>query len=158
MIIEVIGDEINKEDVENAPLREGCRGIVKKEDKYLMVHLKKWDVYTFPGGGLEENETLEECCKREVLEETGVIVKVIEERTTVKEYFIDSRWVNHYFICEFVEDTGNNKLTDEEIDLELEKKWMSVEEIMEQLMNNQTLHENGAEVHNREFLGFINSI
>lgn len=30
------------------------------------------NIYQFPGGHLEENETFEECLKREVLEETGI--------------------------------------------------------------------------------------
>ena len=30
------------------------------------------NIYQFPGGHLEENETFEECLKREILEETGI--------------------------------------------------------------------------------------
>ena len=36
------------------------------------------NVYQFPGGHLEENETLEECLKREVLEETGIKIDTNE--------------------------------------------------------------------------------
>lgn len=158
MIIEVINDELNKEDCLDTPHREGCRGIVQKDGLYLMVHLEKWDIYTFPGGGLEENETLEECCIREVLEETGVIVSNVELKATVKEYFADSRWTNYYFVCDFVEDTGIPHLTDEEKDLNLVVKWLTRDELLDQLANNVTKHENGPEIHNREFLGFINSI
>jgi len=32
------------------------------------------DVYQFPGGHLEENETYEECLKREIKEETGIYI------------------------------------------------------------------------------------
>lgn len=32
-------------------------------------------IYQFPGGHLEENETFIECIKREVMEETGIILK-----------------------------------------------------------------------------------
>jgi 8-oxo-dGTP diphosphatase len=158
MIIEVFGDEITKEDIVHDNTRIGCRGIVCKDDLYLVVRLKEWDIYTFPGGGLEENETLEECCQREVLEETGIKVNVLEKRTTVKEYFIDSTWINHYFVCEFVEDTGINHLTEEETELGLEKLWMTADDLLDQFTNNMTNHKNGPEVHNREFLGFINSI
>lgn len=158
MDIEVYGDGIETENLDGLPEKEGCRGIVYKDGLYLIVRQAKWDIYTFPGGGRELGETLEECCKREVLEETGVTVKILDLRTTVKEYYIDSKWVNHYFLCEFIEDTGANALTDEEKDLGLEVLWLTRDELLEELTNNMTKHENGPAVHNREFLGFINSI
>lgn len=37
---------------------------------------KRWSV---PSGGLEKGETLEECCIREVWEETGYHIEVIEK-------------------------------------------------------------------------------
>jgi len=40
---------------------------------------KKW---TVPSGGIEGNETFEECCRREFFEETGYEVKVIRELYT----------------------------------------------------------------------------
>ena len=57
--------------------------------------------YVFPGGGLEENETLEEGTIREIKEEFGINVKVIKklyemesERFNQKEYF---------FLCEYID-------------------------------------------------------
>lgn len=66
---------------------------VKKRDDFQ-------EYYTFPGGGLEEGETLEEGTIREIKEEFGIDVKVIKklyemesERFNQKEYF---------FLCEYV--------------------------------------------------------
>lgn len=157
MIIEVLGDGITKEDCKDVPLRFGARGIVKKEDKFLLVHNKKWDFYTFPGGGIEENESKEDACYREVLEETGVKVKVLSLKTTVKEYFIDSKWTNFYYICEYIE-MGEPNLTEEEIEVGMETVWLTLEEILDIFENNMTLHEHGPAIHQRELLGFIHSI
>ncbi len=54
--------------------RIAARGLIRKDDKLLFVSDdgKYW--YT-PGGRLEVNETLEDCVKREVYEETGLLVK-----------------------------------------------------------------------------------
>lgn len=37
-------------------------------------------LFVLPGGGIEDNETLEEAFQREVLEETGLVVKPYEQR------------------------------------------------------------------------------
>lgn len=56
--------------------------IIKKQDKYLvaqrssnMKYPLKWE---FPGGRLEAHETLEECVIREIKEELGVGIEIIE--------------------------------------------------------------------------------
>ena len=158
MKIEIIADDLQKEDCDLSTLRSGCRGIVKKEDKYLMVHVLKMDIFTFPGGGVEENESLEECVKRELLEETGIEVKVIEKKVSITEYFSDSVWTNHYFICDIINDKHKINLTEEEISLGMEVEWKTLEEIFDIFENYETAHPHGANIHNREFLGFINSI
>ena len=54
-------------------------GIVEKNNKYLLVKENKgkckgmWNV---PAGGLDENETIIECAKREIFEETGCRVEI----------------------------------------------------------------------------------
>ena len=158
MEIEIFSDDITKEDADLSNHRVACRGIIKKDDLYLMVHIKKMDIFTFPGGGVEENESLEECTVREVLEETGVKCKVIEKKVSITEYFIESVWTNHYFICEYINGDSDSDLTEEEIFLGLDVVWKTAEERMDLFENHQTIHEHGPNIHNREFLGFINSI
>ena len=56
-------------------------GIIPMEDGFALMHrvgvIKRKDYqeyYTFPGGGLEENETLEQGVIREIKEEFGIDV------------------------------------------------------------------------------------
>ena len=58
--------------------RHACRGIVIKDGKILLCYESNEDKYIIPGGGVEDNETLDDCCARELMEETGVRVKPIE--------------------------------------------------------------------------------
>lgn len=51
--------------------RVACRGIVISGEKALLSYEEKTDQYGIPGGGIEGEETLEECCAREIAEETG---------------------------------------------------------------------------------------
>ena len=52
-------------------LRHACRGILVKDGKVLLGYESKNNKYIIPGGGVENEETLEECCERKLLEETG---------------------------------------------------------------------------------------
>lgn len=52
-------------------------GVLTRPDAVLMVHRRPdrlWypDVWDFPGGHVEEGETLEECLRRELEEELGI--------------------------------------------------------------------------------------
>lgn len=50
-------------------------------------------IFQFPGGHLEEGETFNECLKREVLEETGIILEDKEiERPFMKVTFLNKDW------------------------------------------------------------------
>jgi len=158
MQIEIFDMDIAKEDTIGLPHRTACRGVIVKDGKLLVVNISKFDITTFPGGGLENNETLEECCVREVLEETGIKVKVLEEKVRITEYFLDSIWTNIYFLCEYIEDTEITNQVQEEIDTGMKHLWMTQEDLMDTLENNMTLHEHGPNIHNREFLGLIHSL
>ncbi len=48
--------------------RTACRGIVVRGDKMLLTYAAKIDQYGIPGGGLEGDESLAECCAREIAE------------------------------------------------------------------------------------------
>lgn len=51
------------------------------------------NIFQFPGGHLEEKETLEECLKREILEETGIEIENDEiKRPFMKVTFKNKDW------------------------------------------------------------------
>ena len=73
-------DKLNEKDITETVIRTKAL-IINKEYIYLA---KEGTVYHFPGGHLEQNETLQECLKREVLEETGIEL----EENDIKEPFL----------------------------------------------------------------------
>lgn len=158
MEIEIYADGISKEEADLSNKSVACRAIMKKDDKYCLMHLTKYNIYTTPGGRIEGNESLEDCLKREVLEETGILVKALKHTVTTTEYFIDSVWTMHYFTVEIL-DTGKSiHLTDEEKELGMKTVWKTLEEVLDIFEHTIPTHKNGSNVHNREFIGFINSL
>lgn len=127
--------------------RVAVRGIVMKNNRILLVESNKGD-YKFPGGGLEENETHEECLKREVREETGYVnclVKdkvgiVIERKMDEYEDQTVFQMTSHYYLCELATDEKvTQQLDDYEAILDFTAKWVTLEEAIiqnESLINN----------------------
>ena len=68
--------------------RKTCYGIVKCNDKFLLSYNDLIKEYSLPGGGVEEDESLEECISREFAEEVGFKVLRSEEYVN-----IDCFWV-----------------------------------------------------------------
>lgn len=63
-------DELNLKSYEKIIERIAIRAIILDNDQILLMHSNRGD-FKFPGGGLEKNESNEECLKREVREETS---------------------------------------------------------------------------------------
>jgi len=84
----------------NATKRNRVGAIIFFEEKIISMYreFESRVFYTFPGGGMEENETEEECICREVFEEFGIMVKPIK-----KVYvYENARSVEHFYICEWI--------------------------------------------------------
>ncbi|CAM3812242.1 NUDIX hydrolase [Mesobacillus thioparans] len=133
-------DDPNLTRFERTTERVAVRAIIMVNNHILMVQSNKGD-YKFPGGGLENNETLEDCLKREVREETGYINCLVKDKVgTVIERNMDEyekhalfQMTSHYYLCEL---TTNEKepqqLDDYEAKLEFTAKWVSLKEAIDQ--------------------------
>lgn len=56
--------------------------IAKYDKQFVLVKHKKRETFEFPGGKRKPNESIIECAKRELYEETGAIDFAIEPLTT----------------------------------------------------------------------------
>lgn len=73
----VINDyNLNDEDIQMKVIRVKAL-ILNSSGKLLLVFNN--NTYQFPGGHLDENETIEECIKREIKEEIGIELEVNDE-------------------------------------------------------------------------------
>lgn len=81
-------------------------GIVPLNGGYALMHRKDvkkrkiQEYYTFPGGGMEENETYEEGTKREIKEEFGIEVEIVEKLYEETNEEFNQKTI--YFLCKYI--------------------------------------------------------
>ena len=123
-IIEILGD--NKH--ENfSKIIEGCRGIIIRGGQILLSYSKKIDQYMIPGGGLEEGESLSQCCIREIAEEVGVVADPRVHFLRLDEYYNEYYFKSNYFICGHIGECDRNP-TPDEAENEMVPKWVDLSE------------------------------
>ena len=66
--------------------RETCFGIVKNDNKLLLVNKK--NRYSSVGGGIEEGESFEECLRREFIEESGYSITSVKGLVRIDCYWL----------------------------------------------------------------------
>lgn len=131
-------------------VRTAARGIVINNGKILLSYETNTDVYMTPGGGLEDGETLEECCVRELREEAGCEVVPLKPFVVIKEYCFDTLYISNYFICE---KTGEctQSLTDIEIEHGITPVWINIEKAIEIFADYPNKREDISSLYLREY-------
>ncbi len=104
----------------NVP-KVGVEVLIKKNNKVLLGKRKKshgTNTWAPPGGHLEFGESIEECAKREVLEETGIQIKNPKIVTLTNDIFKEEG--KHYITIFLITDTKEEPIAREP---ELCEKW-----------------------------------
>ena len=87
-------------------LRIRLAGIVPMNGGYALMHRKDVknkpisEYYVFPGGGQEGNETYEEGTKREIKEEFGIDVEIVEK--LYEETSEEFNQTSIYYLCKYI--------------------------------------------------------
>ena len=85
-------------------MKNRVRAVIVKEEKLLVIHRVKegLEYWVFPGGGVEDSETLSEALRRECMEELGVIVE-IGDVFMAKEFTANNIVSKEFFVkCEII--------------------------------------------------------
>lgn len=122
--------------------------IINSKREVLMCYSNGLSHYEFPGGHLEENETLIEGLKREVMEETGINIhnEKIKPFYSIKYYCKNyhnsnkNRLVEIYYFIVLTDQPYKNctrKLDSKEIEEEYECQYISLSDLKEILIKNK---------------------
>jgi 8-oxo-dGTP diphosphatase len=122
--------------------RVGVGAVVLREGRILLVRrgvAPAQGLWAIPGGGLNLGETLQEGAEREILEETGIVIRAGEPVFTCDSFEreADGRFRFHYVIVDVAADyvSGDAKGADDA----LEARWMSPAEVLELPVTKTTL-------------------
>ncbi|NQT26855.1 A/G-specific adenine glycosylase [candidate division KSB1 bacterium] len=81
-------------------------GVIWKADRFLITLRPPkgllGGLWEFPGGKLEDGESLEECIKREIREELEIKIEVVHPLISVKHAYTHFKITLHVFECRFL--------------------------------------------------------
>jgi 8-oxo-dGTP diphosphatase len=135
-----VREKLENREVKN---RISVYGLLIKEGKILMVNPIWNDFWELPGGGKNENETVEECLRREFQEETNIEIsqsKKVSQTISVKFYADD---IDEYFNSKLLffditkTENTNIKILDKKEIKKLE--WKNISELNKKNTNNNHL-------------------
>ncbi len=110
---------IKTKKIDNYNLRLSSRGIIIRSDgKIAIQHKTKKHQFKLIGGGVELNENIVDAFKREVLEEAGCKIEIIEQLGVTEEYkqLHNSKQISHIFVARVINDNNQLNLTKREKD------------------------------------------
>ena len=116
-------------------------GVVKNLLFYdTAVQQGKRGEYKIPGGGMDEGETIVEALKREVQEETGLVIipetmQELGEITEIRRDIFEGRlkYIAHsmHYACEVKEEMVETSLTESEKEKGFQLAWADIDTIIE---------------------------
>lgn len=119
------------------------RAIIIEGDEVILMFRRKIkndvikEYYAIPGGGVENNETLEECVKREIREEFNIEIDVHEQLGIVE----DKNNIGYIYNCTKI--SGTPILGGEELENNKEENYYEIRKLkISELDNYDILEEN----------------
>ena len=106
-------------------LRPSCYAIIFHSSSSKIAVIKKRDRYFLPGGGMEGNETKEECLHRELLEELGWAIEIDQYIGNAARYFYVEKEDTYYLNDGFFYITNMAQKQTENCEEDHVLRWMS---------------------------------
>ena len=119
--------------MDNYRVRMAARGIVIRDDGKIAIQNKaNKNEYKLVGGGMEANEDPEVAFKREVMEEAGCEVEIIQRLGTTEEFksLQNLKQTSNIFVAKVVKDVHHLNLTKKEKDEGAKLLWVEPEEAL----------------------------
>lgn len=119
--------------------RRASRGIILDGENILLLYTKRYNDFSFPGGGVDDHEDLIVGLHRELKEETGASnIRVLEEfgyideiRPHYRPEYAFMHMLSYFYQCEVDQRLGRAKMEHYEIANGMEPRWINTFEALE---------------------------
>lgn len=118
--------------------RHAARGIVLRNEKILLLFTERYNDFSLPGGGIDQDEDITLALKRELEEETGARdIRVKQHYGIIEEYrphwkaeYDLMHMTSHFFVCDVAQELAEVRMESYEIANGMRPVWVGVEEAM----------------------------
>lgn len=140
--------------------RHAVRAIVSDNDgRIALLHVGKYNYHKLPGGGVEEDENINQALRRELLEETGCQAEVADKLGKIVEYRDewDMKQISYCYLAKRVGEAGQPDFTEKELSEGFAVVW--AKDIAEAiaLLEHDSPEEYGSKFINARDLTFLKS-
>ena len=119
--------------------RRAARGIIVDGEEILLLYTRRYNDFSFPGGGVDDHEDLLEGLHRELAEETGATGlevlapygRVEEFRPHNKPQFDLMHMDSFFYHCRAERLLGETRLEDYELANGMEARWVNLHQAIE---------------------------
>lgn len=137
----IIPEDVGEISITNLSYRErhACRAIVIDDDNNIAIMQINSDNYhKVPGGGIEEGESNEQALRREVSEEAGCEIEILDEIGEIVELrdFSNLRQFSYCYLAKVVGAKGEHAMTEGEKAEGMELIWIPVDEAIAKMQND----------------------
>lgn len=109
--------------------RPAVYALIYEAPKLLLVNIKSTGKWFFPGGAIEPGERIEDVLRREVREETGVLINHIEFFSFKESFFYYKTKAYHcfnFFYAAAIKSKTSQPITNDPIDEANRHEWVDI--------------------------------
>ena len=139
---------------ENMGLREASRAVLIDENGLVpLLFVSRLNYHKLPGGGVDKGETKEQALEREILEEVGSRIKIVEEIGKVIEIRskFNVKQVSYCYLGKILS-KGEPNFTEEELRDGFRLVWVNLEKAISMLENESPGNYQGSLIKQRDLV------